>query len=826
MGLVFRVENEQSIAGEALPLEREIKGAIVLCNHWTECAIGGAFGKGQLNDRWYNSCFSTIFNIEQSRRWLTVGDQNRFCHDLDMFFLVALEKEDPHYLQTVLDALHSGRLELVGGTFGQAESQVFGWESAVRQLSMGQTTAKKYTGKNVATYLVEEQSFFSQLPQMLKLAGFRYASLQFQNSGTPDGPVTDLIWWKGLDGTKILTVPNHPGLIGCFKQWSSDAYAQAMDKMKDFKSPLIFQWLELWVPGMDWGASVAPYKEAIAWAESKGFKQMTLTEYIDWAQTRSEPHETQFRMDQSNYDNNFFQGGWGYENERQARECNQCESLLLSAESLHTLIKEKTERNNLAAALADGWPRLLISQNHDAYLAGSILLYIDGLRSYQSELTFKQCRVIRDHLQEAIGLSAAIKPGKFRLYNPCPWPVTSPVMLEIDEFKDRGQHYLLTDARHKSASLVPVLRSDSGRLLSSPHLMTLPAFGSMEMELAESSLPIPTAGTERLVTPDNGQTWLIKSDSFKEVVWGPMTGSWKQIGMFFYDHPNTNVESMCTSLPEAPVHIMKRVTTESCDTVVWKKDLMTIKDVKEPALGLYAMASCGHAGIDFVDWQFRLESIIRLQVGPRPDETWNFQLRLPDTPVAIWADSPFGEEKRAANNFYCSRYVRFELPDRDILWCPSQNTLFRNLGNREKGLIDCKVLDFSFNGVTNWGFRFYAARKITAAESIRLAESYHRNFMTLPAEFPVVNKTAWSADKPDIVLFHVMPGTNDAGVLLRTVNASDIEQQVVFDCGAKPASVRLMDLLANVIDDGIQCQGHGWKYRYGPWEIATFEINF
>jgi len=133
----------------------EIKGAVVLCNHWTECGIGGTFPSGEINHRWYASCYSTVFNLEQSRRWLSEDHANRFCHELDMFFLPALEKEAPSYLASVVEILRSGKFELVGGAFGQPESQVFGWESALRQLSLGQLTAQKYIGNFIDTYLVE-----------------------------------------------------------------------------------------------------------------------------------------------------------------------------------------------------------------------------------------------------------------------------------------------------------------------------------------------------------------------------------------------------------------------------------------------------------------------------------------------------------------------------------------------------------------------------------------------------------------------------------------------------------------------------------------------
>jgi hypothetical protein len=825
-GIISSARNTKDMTSVAKSETEDIQGAIVLCNHWTECAIGGTFPRGQLNNRWYNSCFSTVFNIEQSRRWLGAGEQNRFCHELDMYFFLALEKEDPQNLQSVIETMRTGKLELVGGTFGQAESQIFGWESALRQLSLGQTTAKKYIGKPIATYLVEEQSFYSQLPQILKLAGFKYASLQFQNSGTPDGPESDLIWWKGPDGTQILTVPNHAGLIGCYKQWSADAYSTAMEKMRNFKSPLIFQWLELWVPGMDWGASVAPYKEAISWATARGFKQMTLTEYIEWARSRSEPMEVQLSLDKSNYDNNFFQGGWGYENERQARECNQCESLLLSAESLAANIANKTWKKKLEGAIADGWPRLLISQNHDAYLAGSILFYIEDIKTYQSELTFKQCRSIRNNLQKEIGLHAPVKPGSFKLYNPCPWPVTSPVMLEIDEFQDRGQQYRISGLQQNSAILEPVFRSDSGRLVSSPLMVSLPAYGSVKFQLEEINLSNTPGKTEILYTRDNGQSWQVKSNGFHGVTFGPIAGTWKQIGMFFYDHPNTNIESMYSDLTKAPAQIGKTVVHSSCETMVWNKDLMRIKDVIEPALCLRGMAMAGDAGIDFAEFQFRLESIIRFQVGPRPEETWNFQLRLPDSPVAIYADSPYAEEKRQADHFYCSRYIRFELPDRDILWCTFQNTLFRNLDKREKGLFDCKVLDFAFNGVTNWGFRFYAAKKITPADSIRLAESFQRSFIQLPPEMPELKKSTIFSDHKDIVIFHTMPLPNSSGLLVRALNASGNEHVAQFKSSVNPKEIKLVDLLSNTIHANISRHDQGWIYRFRPWEIATFSMQF
>jgi len=67
--------------------------------------------------------------------------------------------------------LDAKKMELPGGTFGQPESQVFGYESALRQLSFGQAAFRRHLERGCDTYIVEEQNFYPQLPQLLKLAG-------------------------------------------------------------------------------------------------------------------------------------------------------------------------------------------------------------------------------------------------------------------------------------------------------------------------------------------------------------------------------------------------------------------------------------------------------------------------------------------------------------------------------------------------------------------------------------------------------------------------------------------------------------------------------
>jgi hypothetical protein len=402
-------------------------------------------------------------------------------------------------------------------------------------------------------------------------------------------------------------------------------------------------------------------------------------------------------------------------------------------------------------------------------------------------------------------------------------------MLESEQVEENNKHYEISGPESGSEVHETIFRSDKGNLLLSPQMIKLPPLGTVELELKESKKAVTTGAEKKLITSNSGQSWKVNLEYFNDIEIGPITGTWKQIGLFFYDHPNINVEKSYNSLIEAPVIMGKRHTTNALDTAVWKKDLMRIKDSPEPALCLHGMATAGIAEIDFAEFQYRLESVIRFDCGPRPEETWQFKFRLPETPLRVFADSPFAEEKRQAKSFYCSRYVRFELPDRDILWCISQNTLFRNLCSKEKGLFDCKVLDYAFNGVTNWGFRFYAAKKITPAQSMMLAESFHRIPVSLPIDCLPLKKFPVTSDQPDIVLFHSLPSTDGKATVLRTLNASDTVKEAYLKCGSRPVSLRLLDLLSETIkgsEDRIRIQENGWKYKFRPWEIATFEIRY
>jgi len=812
-------------------------GAIVICNHWTQYGIGETYPEGEVQGRWYQRNFSSVFGLEQGRRWIEANPANRVCHEFDAYFLESLDAEDPDYLAAIRDLLDRGLMELPGGTFGQAESQVFGYESALRQLTFGQTAYRRYLGRGVDTFLVEEQNFFPQLPQLLKLAGFKYASIQFQNSGTPPASPHDLILWEAFDGTAIPTIPNHPGMLSCARQWLS--YDNVIAQLAGRKAALIFQWMELWPPGLDWGASIMPYQEAIHEAEGHGFRQMTLTEYIQWALARCETPRVRIPMDQSNYNNNFFQGGWGYENEQTARGANKCESLLLALETLCAGGRAQRIAKRAGNRLRELWARLLVSQNHDPYLAGSVPAYVDGVRSYQSELAVKQLSTVQQVIRDEAGLGEPLTGdgGQFRLFNPCPWDVAAPILLELDSLAWPSHAFKLTEGR-TSKLLSAAFRSDDGHALLGPLLARIPSYGTLDLQLEPATdAPLrPNRDPARLMAKQEGRVWDVgraggaprrRHEAFAGIEFEPLVGEWHQIPSYFTAlSPNMNIEAAHTRIEDAPVNLLWHTVSDGIDTAAWRRDLMRIRDVDEPALSVQGLVSAGEEPRPLVQFNHRLTSTIRFETGARPLGTWRFRVHVRGSRPRIVADAPFSEEERRTDQFYCARYIRLEWPGRHLLWCPSQNTLFRCVEEANGHVIECTVLDFSFIGTANWEMRFHAGSSFSAAESMRLAETFHRRPVRIPSGATAGRVGGVSVDNPNVLITHVFPGGPGAAAI-RTLNASHEPQTATIRWPGRVKQLNAADLHGNSL--GTACEhstgpcGH-WRYTFHPWEIATFRV--
>jgi hypothetical protein len=610
-------------------------------------------------------------------------------------------------------------------------------------------------------------------------------------------------------------------MVACTSQWTS--YDKVIARLAGRKAPLIFQWMEVGPPGLDWGASIAPYREAIHEAEGRGFRQMTLTEYIQWAFARCETRRVRIPMDRSNYENNSFHGGWGYENERTTRASNRCESLLLAVEALcaggHAERLDKLAGDRLRRL----WSGLLLSQNHDPYLVGMGPAYIDDIRSYQSELAMKPLNDLQKATRDEGGMGEPIAASgtTFRLFNPCPWDVATPMLLELSDLAWPNHAFKLTDGQ--AGKILPaVFRSDNGWVLAGPVVARIPSYGTLDLQLAPAPGEPAQAKRDcaRLRAERDGRVWDAGHEAFAGITFEPLAGEWRRL----VDSHNMNIEAAHTRIEDAPVELPWQTVSDGIDVAAWRRDLMRIRDVEEPALSVQGLVCAGEEPGPWIQFNHRLTSTVYFATGTWPSGTWRFRVHIAGAKPRIFADAPFSEEERSAAKFYCSRYVRLEWPGRHLLWCPSQNTSFRCAKEADACVIECTVFNFGFGGTANWEMRFHAGSSFSAAESMRLAETFHRRPVRIPEDATGGCVAGISADNPNVLITHVFPGGAGAAAV-RTLNASCEPQTAAIRWPGQIKQVNAADLDGNSLDGSFEHstgpRGH-WNYTFRPWEIATF----
>ena len=99
------------------------------------------------------------------------------CINLDARAYEFIAEKFPDVAARLGRYLTEGKVELIGGTYGQPMGTTIGGESNIRQIVVGRETIRKALGYEMVTFLEEEEFTHPQIPQIAVLAGFRYASL-------------------------------------------------------------------------------------------------------------------------------------------------------------------------------------------------------------------------------------------------------------------------------------------------------------------------------------------------------------------------------------------------------------------------------------------------------------------------------------------------------------------------------------------------------------------------------------------------------------------------------------------------------------------------
>ncbi len=332
---------------------------MVLADHWTYSDIGLSWG--------LKSLAQSITNC------LEMADYTpsvKTCINLDALAYAMVAESYPDVSERLKRYLKEGKVEIIGGTYSQPMGSMLSGESNLRQLAVGQQTIQKSLGVLVSSFLEEEEFTHPQLPQLLKGAGYRYASLaQCDTWGKAGNPCMnlDVFEWRGLDGTSILATPNnrlrfHPPVVTHDIDWlSSEAGRKAVGELQRSGMPLAIKWVEF-----GWGLDELEGRTANKFYATK-FRKLsqefrvqytTLTEYFEQYSSRAKK-QIFLRMD------DFHKlEPWGTGGDQLRRQWRETEAALGAAERFAAVAHLLDLDVGGEADLDEAWKHLLFGQNH------------------------------------------------------------------------------------------------------------------------------------------------------------------------------------------------------------------------------------------------------------------------------------------------------------------------------------------------------------------------------------------------------------------------------------------------------------------------------
>lgn len=338
------------VRSAAVAEEGEAKAlCLTICNHWSYIGIGWQLG--------IESCVLSATDA------MEMADRPPFaktCLNLDARAYEFMAEKFPEVTERLKKYLTAGKVELIGGTYGQPMGTTISGESNIRQIVVGREVILETLGYPLVTFLEEEEFTHPQIPQIVKLAGFRYASLaQLDTWGRAGCPRLDVnaLWWKGLDGTEVPCVPKN-ALFGYSPDLKKLRDSAEFQKLAGLGKPLIFAWEEF-----GWES---PEKPAFLTSPAKyqtleNVEFVTLREYLDkyGAQAKESVY---LPMDAWNKSLT-----WGLGGDQVRILDRKVDALLLAAE-LFDAIAAAQGGSSQVDALEKAWRDLLASQSHDVGL--------------------------------------------------------------------------------------------------------------------------------------------------------------------------------------------------------------------------------------------------------------------------------------------------------------------------------------------------------------------------------------------------------------------------------------------------------------------------
>lgn len=306
----------------------------------------------------------------------------------------SIESIDPNgYLfikKELMDTTATARMEYINPAYGQSYMFNISGESIIRQFYYGmQTLRQHFPGIQFSTYSSEEPCFTSQLPGILRAFGFKYASLKNPNTcwgGYTRAHEGELIYWKGPDGSSLLTVPRYTTeSLQKGSTWQTIAWRNSPDYINGAIKSGIFQPVGMCLQDAGWTVgpwlgstdrklqlnqkSAATYPRSVytTWKGYFAMAEAALKAQVDGDKAQSGRLSIpEWKLSEEDIQVSLVWGGQILQ--RVARAVRRTENRLITAETLTTLNHLFGEVSFPTSSLDKAWKNLLLSQHHDCWI--------------------------------------------------------------------------------------------------------------------------------------------------------------------------------------------------------------------------------------------------------------------------------------------------------------------------------------------------------------------------------------------------------------------------------------------------------------------------
>jgi len=801
-------------------------------DHIHQAGIGLLFPHGFLRGKRYDRAYSIFCGVQATIDALEKWPRLVICLDYDSHAYEAIQAEDPGFVRDEMKRyVDSGRIDIVGGSYSQPYPEVIGWESGVRQFVEGRAVIRKLFGRQVDCFIGEEIPFHPQMPQLLKLCGFRYASLEIQNSGQVRKVNKSIVRWRGLDGTEIPAIPQNDLMIPLTKQYKT--FDEEISRSAAFQDPLITLWAETWVPGGDWGASYMPYEKGFQSFEKAGVKPTGLNEYMRRRCSSPSDFDSEyFSMDDANLQFDIWAGlgGWGYQGDWFLTAQRQTEHLLKAAELLVSLRPSDDHYKKLGEL----WKKFMVSQNHDMFIVSGFPAEYDGVMTTNLEAARMIHREVRSGITE---LRKSFRDGL------------------AGRSKGAPADYLLTQNATGQAGLQPVVfeyaaapaagcaLSDGSKRFAAQRILTTPENAKPQFA---ALLPLAPYSTRSFrIVKASGQTSEGRKSSneianeFYRVRWDSAASAFvvddRELGCSFLFRPFSGdiikVKETLWASPNTGENFRAKAFSDVSfspdaeeDGPVYsafqvKANIVTLFTTPDPVAWVTAQAVL-YPGIKRVDFRSSLNT--NPQMGFRAFA----ELELDGPDAEVYRDFPFGEEQSRKGQFTSLHYVRLQRPGLSLLISHDGTQRFFKENRGSKFILKNAIARETLMGFYQWRWSVTGGKSLGPAESFLFAQRLFPAVVDVTqAPLPEAGSLVAATD-PSIVVFRFARGRNKTTVWL--MNYSSRKREAVLNFSHSYAGVRRTDFEGNPVAGAppvLAPGGRQIRAELHGWEIAALEIS-